>query len=85
MPSINSFIKSSFFPSCFKFADLTILHKKGRKDAKQNYMLVSILPSLSTQNFMKEACLNKCFPLSKIYFLNTSVVSEKGLVRGNAF
>ena len=27
---------------------------------------------------MKEACLNKCLPFLKIYFLNTSVVLEKG-------
>ena len=45
--SINSPIKSSVFPSCLKFADVATLHKKGRKDAKQNYRLVSILPSLS--------------------------------------
>ena len=45
--SINSSIKSSLFPSCLKFADVTPLHKKGRKDAKQNYRPVSILPALS--------------------------------------
>ena len=45
--SINSSIKSSLFPSCLKFADVTPLHKKGRKDAKQNYRPVSILPTLS--------------------------------------
>ena len=45
--SINSSIKSSLFPSCLKFADVTPLHKKGRKDVKQNYRSVSILPILS--------------------------------------
>ena len=45
--SINSSIKSSLFPSCLIFADVTSLHKKGRKDAKQNYRPVSILPNLS--------------------------------------
>ena len=44
---INSSIKSSLFPSCFKFANVTPLHKKGRKDVKQNYILVSILPAVS--------------------------------------
>ena len=34
--SINNSIKSSLFPSCLKFADVTPLDKKGRKDAKQN-------------------------------------------------
>ena len=45
--SINSSIKSSLFPSYLKFADVAPLHKKGRKDAKQNYRSVSILPVLS--------------------------------------
>ena len=45
--SINSSIKSSLFPSCLKFADATQLHKKRRKDAKQKYRPVSILPTLS--------------------------------------
>ena len=45
--SINSSVKSSFFSSCFKFAHLTPLHKKGRKDAKQYYRPVNILPILS--------------------------------------
>ena len=29
--SINSSIKSSTFPSCFESADVTPLHKKGKK------------------------------------------------------
>ena len=44
--SINSSIKSSLFPSCLKFADVTPLHKKGRKDAKPIYRPVSILQTL---------------------------------------
>ena len=40
-------IKSSLFPSSFKFSDVTVLDKKGKKDAKQNYRSVRILPSLS--------------------------------------
>ena len=34
--SINSSIKSSTFPSCLKLADVTPLHKKGKKDKKDN-------------------------------------------------
>ena len=45
--SINSSIKSSTFPSCLKLADVTPLHKKGKKDKKDNYRPVSILPTLS--------------------------------------
>ena len=44
---INIFIKPSFFLLCLKSADVTPLHKKGRKDSKQNYRSVSILPTLS--------------------------------------
>ena len=42
--NINSSFKSSSFPSCLKMADVTPLHKKGRKDLKENYRSVSILP-----------------------------------------
>lgn len=35
------------FPSCLKFADAIPLLKKRRKDAKQSYRPVSILPALS--------------------------------------
>ena len=37
----------SLFPSCLKFADVTPLHKNGRKDANQNFRRVRILPFLS--------------------------------------
>ena len=51
--SINSSIKSSTFPSCLKLADVTPFHKKGKKDKKDNYRPVSILPTLSK-------CFEKC-------------------------
>ena len=60
---------------CLKFADLTPLQKKGRKDVNKNYRSVSILQTLS----MKKACLNKFLPV-----LN-SVVLEKVSVRNNVF
>ena len=41
--SINSSSKSSTFPSCLKSADVTPLHKKVRKNKKDNYRLVGIL------------------------------------------
>ena len=34
--SINSSIKSSSFPSCRKSANVTTLHKKGKKGEKDN-------------------------------------------------
>ena len=51
--SINSSIKSSAFPSCLKLVYVTPLHKKGKKDKKDNYRPVTILPTLSK-------CFEKC-------------------------
>ena len=34
--NINSSFKSSSFPSYFKMADVTHIHKKGKKDLKEN-------------------------------------------------
>ena len=45
--NINSSFKSSSFPSCLKMVDVTPLHKKGKKDLKENYRPVSILPVFS--------------------------------------
>ena len=45
--NINSSFKSSSFPSCLKMADVSPLHKKGKKDLKENYRPVSILPVFS--------------------------------------
>ena len=45
--SINSAIKYSIFPSSLKLDDVTPVHKKGRKDMKENFRPVRILPTLS--------------------------------------
>ena len=45
--SINALFKSSMFPNSLKLADVTPLHKKGRKELKEDYRSVSILPTLS--------------------------------------
>ena len=45
--SINSAIKTSTFPSFLKLADVTPVNKKWRKDMKENFRPVSILPTLS--------------------------------------
>ena len=44
---VNDSIKSFTFPSCLKEADVRPVHKKGKKDKKENYRPVSILPVLS--------------------------------------
>ena len=43
----NAMFKSSVFPNSLKLADVTPLHKKGRKVLKEDNGLVSILPTLS--------------------------------------
>lgn len=45
--TVNSAIKTSNFPSSLKIADITPLHKKGRKNKKENYRPVNILLTLS--------------------------------------
>ena len=57
--SINIVIKSSSFPSALKLADVTPVHKKGRKDMKENFRPVSILPTLSKifEKFLFAKCL----------------------------
>ena len=52
--SINNAIKSASFPSSLKSADVTPLHKKGRKDLKENFRPLSILPTLSK---ISEKCM----------------------------
>ena len=45
--SLKGAIKTYNFPNCLKLANITLLHKKGRKSNKENYRLISILRTLS--------------------------------------
>ena len=45
--SFNNTIASTDFPQCLKSADITSLHKKGKRTPKENYRPVRILPNLS--------------------------------------
>ena len=45
--SFKNTIKSSCFYENLKYADVTPLYKKGKKDVNDNYRPVSILPNLS--------------------------------------
>ena len=45
--SLKGAIKTYNFLNCLKLANITPSHKKGRKDNKENYRPVSILPTLS--------------------------------------
>ena len=74
--SINSSIKSPTFPSCLKLADVTPLHKKGKKDKKDNYRPVSILPNLSK-------CFEKCmFSQMSAYFDEKFPKHQYGFIKG---
>ena len=44
---INDSIKSFTFASCWKEAEVTSIHKKGKKDKKENYRPIRILSVLS--------------------------------------
>ena len=77
--NINSAIKSSSFSSSLKLADVTPMHKKGRKNIKENFMAVSILPTLSTffakcmftqmSNFVNNIFSNQQFGFRKGYII----------------
>ena len=45
--SVNGTSKTYNFPNCLKPVKITPLHKKWRKDNKENYERLSILPTLS--------------------------------------
>ena len=45
--NLHNFIVSSDFPQYLKPADITSLHKKGKRTLKENYRPVRILPNLS--------------------------------------
>ena len=48
--NFNNLIVSKNFPQCLKFADVTPLHKKGKRTPKENYWRVfikTIFPNLS--------------------------------------
>ena len=45
--STNAMFISLMFPNSLKMIDVTLLHKKGRKELKEDYRSVSIRPTLS--------------------------------------
>ena len=61
--SFNSSIKSKNFKKNLKLADITPLHKKGKKNIKGNYRPVSILPNSSK-------IFEKCIFTQMSQFLN---------------
>ena len=74
--STNSAIKSLGFLSSLKLADVTPVHKKGRKDMKENFRPISILPILS-KNF--EKCM---FSQMSTFFDNIFSNQQCGIRKG---
>ena len=69
-------IKSLGFLSSLKLADVTPVHKKGRKDMKENFRPISILPILS-KNF--EKCM---FSQMSTFFDNIFSNQQCGIRKG---
>ena len=78
---INDSIKSFTFPSCLKEEDVTPFHKKGKKDKKENYRPVSILPVLS--KIFERIMLYKCLLFLKTFLTNSSADSVKVITPSN--
>ena len=74
--STNSAIKSLGFLPSLKLADVTPVHKKGRKDMKENFRPISILPILS-KNF--EKCM---FSQMSTFFDNIFSNQQCGIRKG---
>ena len=80
--SINTTFKSSMFPNSLKLADVTPLHKKGRKDLKI-YRSVSILPILST--VFERTMFAQISASLTIFSQSTNADSGKAIVLNTAF
>ena len=74
--SINSAIKSSSFLSSLKLADVTPVHKKERKDMKENFRSVNILTTLSK---FFEKCM---FAQMSTFFDNIFSNQQRGFRKG---
>ena len=68
---------SSKFLSVLKLADATPVHKKKSRLEKSDYRPVSLLTNIKF--FLKDACIDKCQNILKLYLQNFSVVPEKSL------
>ena len=79
--SLKDAIKTYNFPNCLKPPDITPLHEKGRKDNKENYRPLSILPTLSK---ILERILFEQISVSFDRFLSDQQ-GRKDIVRNNAF
>ena len=74
--SFNNSIKLSTFSEILKYADITPLYKKGKKDIKGNYRPVSIFPNLSK---IFEKCMFEQMPQ---FFENIFLKYQCGFQKG---
>ena len=74
--SINSAIKYSSFPTSLKLADVTPVYKKWRKDIKENFRPLSILPILS--KFFEKCVFAQIFTFFDNTFSNQKCNFRKG-------
>ena len=80
--SLEGTIKTYNFPNCLKLADIIRFDKKGKKDNKENYRPVSILPTLSK---ILERILFEQMSVYLINFYQTNNADfEKNIVRNIA-
>ena len=77
--SFNNSIKLLTFPEILKHEDI----KKGKKDIKRNYRLVSILQIY--QRYLKNVRLNECYNFLRIYFRSINVCFGKVSVPSKVF
>ena len=78
---INDSLKSFTFPSCLKEADVTPIHKKGKKDKKENYRPVSILPVLS--KIFERILFMQMSAFLRMFLTNSNADSVKVIIPSN--
>ena len=81
--NISSSFKSSSFPSCLKMADVTPLHKKGKKDLKENCRPVTVLPVFS--KVFERSMFAQMSSFLITFCQNNNVASGKVVVHNNVF
>ena len=83
MKNITNSIKSYLLPSCLKTAEITPIYKKGKKDFKENYKPVRILPVL--YKLHKKILLKQMASFFENIFSKNNAYSEKTITLNNVF
>ena len=79
----NSSLKSSSFLFCLKMADVTPLHKKGKKDLNENYRPVRIFPIIS--KVYERSMLAQMSRFFDNFLSNQQCAQRKGYSINNVF